>query len=463
MVNTVSFEDSPLWPEVNAIAFQKKPATHFEYKATVHTEKEDFGVYDLNSVENHRDYLHDIGECVRVTFKMGAGDYVSRLYPYRNHLEMTLKRIPLQRNQDQGDVPILITRYKVIFDTQRNMPVAGGELENHQPSDLNISDMVEVYFELVDRSLEPLRIKTTGGAFRNVKVSQLIQGLMGVESDRVRVDGKPAVQGLDLVPPDNTDLLSNVVIPHGTRMTSIPTWLQARFGVYNRGLGTYFQSYQGRKLWFVYPTYDSERFDTEHRKAVFYAVPQEKFPQLDKTFLLEGEVLKVAVTAQRRYIDSDLGSMNQGSGYRMADARSFMKKPVILTEDGPKAQRQRLNHEVALTDRSDGLNYAPRVSGPSANPFFQRSEVLARQMGQIDFVWENADPEQIYPGMPCKFIYLSQGKAKSLKGCILFVHALSARIEKQGASTFSTTCRLTIACDPMSELPDLPTSTTPGQ
>jgi hypothetical protein len=224
------------------------------------------------------------------------------------------------------------------------------------------------------------------------------------------------------------------------------------------GLGTYFQTYEGKKLWFVYPTYDTERFNQKGRKIVFYAVPQERFPHLDRTWHQDGDLIRVLVTAQRKYSDSaELAMMNEGSGYRMADAKAFMKKPVVLSETGPQANRAKLNHEVVIKQRADGLNYAPvSQDGPSINAFLQRSKVLARSLAQLDFVWENSDPQLIFPGMPCKYNYLSQGKVVSLKGTILFVHSFSARVEKYEASAYRVITRITIACEAQTKVPDLP-------
>jgi hypothetical protein len=270
------------------------------------------------------------------------------------------------------------------------------------------------------------------------------------------VDGKPAVDVVDVVSADNTARLTNVVIPDDRRIPAIPTYLHEEYGVYNRGIGTFFQRYKGKKCWFVFPLYGTERFDEPGRKAVFYSVPQEKLPQLDKSWMLEGDLLKIAVTAQRRYSDTaELSLMNMGSGFRMPDARSFMKKPVVIEGDGFRAQRERLNHEVVIKDRDDGLNYAPLQGRASANPFKMRSGVLARYSAQLDLVWENADPDLLFPGMPCKFVHLQQGKAVTILGAILFVHGMSARVEKQGATAFSLTCRLTIGCDPYGSVPEV--------
>lgn len=462
------FESSPMWLDVRDILGKAGSKTVYDYKGVVHTEKENIAVWDMNSIEIFRDYLNDIGEAVRITFKVGLGDYVKRIYPYRNNLEFTIKRTPLRESGSgkKKDAEISVTRYKAIFDTSKNPQVGISDLETHDHHTLNTVDFAEVYLELVDRSFEPLRIKTTGGSIQNTKMEDAIRCFLGHESSKVMINGKPAIDGIDIVPPDNKEVVSHIVIPHGTRVGLVPTILQNKVGgVYNRGLGTYFQTFNGKRIWFVYPTYDTERFDQKGRKIIFYAVPQERFPNLDRTWDKDGDVIRVLVTAQRKYHDTaELALMNGGSGFRMADARAFMKKPVVLTEEGPKASRANLNHEVVIKQRNDGLNYAPvDPGGPSSNLFLQRSEVLSRTLAQIDFVWENGDPNLIYPGMPCKYNYLSQGKIVSLKGTILFVHSFSTRVEKLNASAYREITRITIACQPQSKVPDLPTQGVVGE
>jgi len=452
------FEDSTIWTEVKTIIGSEMVRVLYDYKGTIHTEKEDFPVWDLSSIETTRDYLTRVAESGKVIFRIGLGDYVRRFYPYRNNLEFTVKRYPLtESGENSNKKSCTVFRYKAIFNPANNPPVGGSELENLATEDLNISEIVEVHLEIHNRSMEPLRIKTTGGSYTDKTVTELVKGLLAGESMKVLVDGKAAVEAFDMVTPDNSEKINCAVIPHGTRMTSIPTYVQETVGgIYNGGIGTFFQKYRGKNTWFVYPTYDVRRFDGKDRKAIFYGVPQDKLPQLDKSYKEDGNVLKVVASAQKRYTDSaEINYMNEGSGYRMADARAFMKKPVEIKNGVPMASRARLNHEVSIKDRSDGLNYASNEA-PSSNPFSQRSKVLARSLGQIDLVWENADPELIYPGMPCKYIYMSHDKAISLKGVVLFVHSFTARVERQSTTAFRMTCRITIACEAQSKLPDLP-------
>ena len=461
----MNFEDSSLWVEVQDIMGSKTDRRLYDYKATIHTTKEDFPVWDLHMYEVTRDYLTQVAEKGLVVFSLGLGDYMHRLYPFRSNLEITIKKIPVSENNNAEDLEgMSVVRYKAIFNPARNPPVGGSELEAMHPEDLNTKDFAKIHLEIIDRSAEVLRIKTTSGAYRDKKPEELIRSILGSESLAVRIDGKPSVDAIDIVEADNQEPISNTVFRSGKPISTIPTYLHEEVcGVYNAGIGTFFQKYKGKKTWFVYPTYDSSRFDKRGEKCIFYLVPQDRLPQLDRSYLVDGEVTKIVISGKRIYTDSsELRMINEGSGYRMADARTMMAKPVEMTPEGPRGLRTRVNHEVAIKSREDGLNYVPVVGGPSSNPYAERSRVLNRYMGQFTLEWENGNPDLIYPGMPCKIVYLSNGKLLSLKGTVLFVTSLSQKKEKYNASPFKNTTRIDVACDPKEDIPAVVSKETVG-
>lgn len=455
----ITFESSTVWLEVQRIIASSDGAKLFDYKGVLHTEKEDIGVWDLNPIITECDYLKNYGETKKIQFKIGLGDYIARLFPFRDNLEFTIKRTPMgdSGTQRKKNSTILVTRYKAIFNPKNNPSVGASDLQLQHLETLNISDMVEVQIELLERSLEPLRIKTTSGAYQNQTMEALLRSVIGHETQQVLVDGKPSIDALEIVPPDNGSVIPHVILADGTELMNLTTFLQKDIGIYNRGIGTYYKKYNGKRTLFVYPTYDTSRANGNDVKAVFYAVPQEKLPQLDRSCMVDGNIVKIAVTAQRLYTDSaELAMMNKGNGFRMADAGAFMKKPVQYDDNGPKANRARVNNEMVIKNRKDGLDYAKVVNGgPSSNPYFQKSLIWENTLGQIDLVWENADEELIYPGMPCKYVYLSHGKAVTVNGTILFMHVLTSRIEKFNTQAYRTSVRLSLAVEPFSHIPDI--------
>lgn len=425
-------ESSPIWVDVRKIIGSGKKNVKFDYRGQIHTEKQNINVLKVISIDTVRDYANKVGDHLQIQFKMALGDYMNCLYPYRTNLEFSFKKITLTDGADKKEpgTKDIVRRYKAVFLPDKNAVPTGSNLEQFDNASLNLLDIVDVTLQLLDRSLEPLRIKTVYGVFRGVTQKQMINALLGGESLKVLVDGKPSIDGIDVVEPDNQDTKDNIVIPNGTHVIGLPTFLQeSAGGVYGGGIGTYLQYYNDKHLWFVYPVFNTKRYDaTNTDKAIIYAIPQDRYPNLDRTFFKDGSILKILATTNKRYTDSaDVDFMNQGSGFRMADARSFMKKPVEITADGPKGSRVNLNHESVTEERADGLNYAPVAQGgPSGNPYVQYSRVLSTKLARVDFVWENSDPDLIYPGMPCNYIFLDNNKPISLKGTIVFAHTVTA-------------------------------------
>lgn len=448
----LSIEKTSLWADIKDVFQSGAKPVKFEYRAMIHTVKEDIPVTKILSKDCVRDYANNVGDVIKTEFIIPLGDYITRIYPYRANLEFTIKRILLtddtQKKQDNSR--IATERYKAIFLVDENPNYTGTEYEQMDMDSLNTIDIVHVKLQLLDRSLEPLRIKTVSGVYRQTNQKTLLHALLAGESMKIKVDGKTAIDGVDIVDPDNNELKKHVILPSGTRLTSFPTYLQENMGgVYSAGIGNYVQTYGDKKMWFVYPLFRAERFKkSKDDRVIFYAVTSGKYNGADRTYLKDGSILKVAATSQRKYGDSaDIDYINSGSGFRMADPRSYLKKPVNITADGPKPARGSLNTEVAAEPREDGLNYAPRIAA-SANPFKEYSRVNARNMARIDFVWENADPELLYPGMPCKYVFMEDGKVIELQGTIVFVHA-TTQLQGQGISgkMYCTNCAVTILAE----------------
>jgi hypothetical protein len=464
----IPLEQSPLWMEIRPIMEDKAKPVKYEYRGMLHTTKEDIPIFKIVSIDVVRDYTTCMGDRRHIEFKMALGDYITRMYPYRTNLELSVKRIQLEETSGQAkeDAKIETERYKAVFLPKANIHPSGTELEQHDTESMNKVDLVDVKLDLLDRSLEPLRVKTTSGVFRNATAHQLMHSVMVGESNKIKVDGKPAIDGIDIVKPHNQALNRHIILKSGQHITDIPSHLQEHMnGVYNAGIGTYLQKYKDRKLWFVYPLWSTKRFDEDVPKVVFYAVPAERFPSLDRTYREEGKILKILVSSRRKYFDSaETDHMNNGSGFKQADANAFMRKPVKITDEGPVGMRANLNTELAARQRDDGLNYAPVSDRPiSSNVYTEYSKVNARNIARIDLTWENAQHDLICPGMPCKYIHLNKNKLVEVKGVVLFVHAMTS-LQVPGMSNiiYRNICTITIGTEISSHRPDIPTAKTYG-
>lgn len=465
----MELKKSPLWLDIKKILDNPTGKARYEYLATIHTPEQDFEATQVLQLDIIRDYQQQIGDQIFIDLLLPLGDYIKRLYPHRVNLEVTVTRKPLfpVGGGDNKESPNDVERYKALFLPANNPPAMGGDITQHDKPSLDLVDVVTVQLQLLNRSLEPLRIKTVGGVYKKVTPQDLLQTLLVSESQKVLVDGKPAIDGMDLFEPNNQESKTHVVVPHGTLVPNIPTYLQEQlYGVYNAGIGTYLQTYNQQRLWFVYPLYNTSRYTSDKKtKAVFYAVPQKDYPVLELTYRLNGDVLYVLAQDQKQYSDlAETDQMNQGIGFRQADARSFMKKPVEVNKDGPVAVRNQLATEVIAVERADNLNFAPMSDQRiSSNPFVQYSIVASRQGGRVDLNWFYADPNLLFPGMACQYVYLDNGEIRRLNGVLLKVYA-SVRLDGTGigAHRHMTHCQLALFTEkhPPVENTDPPTTTT---
>jgi hypothetical protein len=124
--NIPDFERSSMWSDVEDVIHSTSPQPIYDYKALVHTVKEDIEVWDLFSIETVRDYATKIADSPKILFKIGLGDYVNRLFPYRENLEVTIRKIPLKGNGEERSEkrPVVVTRSEDTISGQSSGAVA---------------------------------------------------------------------------------------------------------------------------------------------------------------------------------------------------------------------------------------------------------------------------------------------------------------------------------------------------
>jgi len=468
-MSVIAIEKSSIWKDVKAIINNGPTKTSFEYRALIHTEKEDINVLKLISLDIDRDYVNNIADRTIIQLYVPLGDYVKRIFPYKENLEVTVKRIQLEDDKVSETVneKPYIEKYKAIFLPSDNMKVVASQFDGLDIETLNRKDFVTIKLEIHNRSLEVLRVKTTSGVFKKVNTFDVMEAVLVTESKKITLDGKPALDGVEIVKSNNTAKRDHVSIPSFTKILSLPTFLQEKMGgIYPEGIGTYFQVWEDKKLWFVYPLYDTSRFNSGVPNLSIFAVPNHKLPGVNRTFKKEAKTLNIIATSSKEYSDNgEVNFMNDGVGFRMADARAFMTKPVEMTEDGPIGKRTSLNHEAAIKSRDDDLNFGPATSHRiSQNPYQEYAKLAYRNTGRLDVVWENCKHELIYPGMPCKYFFMENEKIVELEGVVLHMNVL---ISLSGVITtavkHTTTSVLTLAVKPHQHKPDKPVTKTFGK
>jgi hypothetical protein len=451
----MELEKTGIWSDVLKITKSGvksgNQSARFDWSIVLHTTDLDFSVYKILNIDINSDFVNNISDEITVSFTLDNSTYVSKFYPYIKNMEATLTMIAVgEFNQGQlTSAPYKVAqRFKVVFLPADNAKPVGGLAEMADAGSVSLTGFTLVHLQLINRSVEPLRIKTTSGISRGYTNEDNLRAILSSESKKILVDGKPVVSFIDIVKADNIAPNKHLVLPSGTKVITVPTFIHEMMGgLYNAGIGSYLKSYNGNNTWFIYPTHAINKPSASKPKAVLIALPENKLSFNDRTYRVESDVTYIIGHLNNSFIDDgETQFMESGVGFRMADSSAYMKKPVIMTPDGPKASRQRLNYEVSTTTRDDNLNYAPGSNkGSSSNPFTEYSNVNKRNGNKFMFIWQSGNNNLIYPGMSIVFKRMSGTNLIELNGIILKITTvIQADGRGTGRTTFTSRCVLTI-------------------
>jgi hypothetical protein len=269
-----------------------------------------------------------------------------------------------------------------------------------------------------------------------------MRSIIGSESNKIKIDGKSSIEAIDIVAPDNKDGIDTVVFGSDTPLLNLPTIMQEKhIGVYNAGIGNYIQKFNNIRTFFVYPTHNTTKFPSTVKKMLIYAINSGAFSSTVNTYKENSGVVSIITESNKNLRDlgeSDI--MNSGVGFRKTEARTMMKKPIVMTDEGPVGIRAKINTEIISKDREDNLNYTPRASSTiGQNKFKEYSELNAIVGTNTEIIWRNPDISLVYPSMPCKIVTYNNKKRIELEGVIQSVYFTSEGQVRTGSSQNEST------------------------
>lgn len=419
-MTSMSVEASMLYPDIQDITENpsKDYDAIFSFETKLHTDEKDLDYTDgLSLVDIYivRNYIENISDYVEVKLSIPVGTFLYDVYDKLDNIEVTIITTK-QLRQPNGEPLSIKERYKGIYLLEKNSAVPNTIKQTKE--DLNNQMPLIITLQLLDRSVETLRIKTTQGNFdkgingnKDMGIATFFKSLISEQSNKILIENKPALDGIDIEEPDNSDKLKAVTVPSFTRIIELPELIQEKnIGVYNGGIGCYVQKfgtdpYTYKKNMFIYSLYNGDKYQKSEFKTMFFAPISSSHSGGDNTYKYKDKVLRILPHNITKINDNkETSVMSSGSGFRMSNANSFMKKPVEMTESGPKFKRNELSSEVIFKSRSDGLNFAPNKS-VSGNQFKLTADLLRKNGNYIKVEVSNLDHDFIYPAAKCKILY----------------------------------------------------------
>lgn len=442
----MEIEDTSLWREIEAVKGDGAKPVHYTWRAEIHANGLTYAPLKLLSIDIVQDFEQKYADEIIVTMMILGGTFAKRIYPFQDSLDITLYRDPLQEvgdaSNEEGEPQS--ERYTATLLDKGNPLIEANGSNNPDEDAMNLNNLFEISFQLVGKGLEQLRMKSVGRIYRNADVESVIRAVLTNDSKEIQADAIHVPKGVTMVEASNKTKRDHVVLPHGIKLVEVPEYIQYRCGgVYNAGMGYYLRGDQ----WYVYPCYDTTRFNKATKTMTVINVPKNKMPNIERTYRINGRNLLVLATGEVKLRDdSEKQQLNHGNGVRFADAKGFMDGSFVQAKGNKViAQRGKNTSEFVGTERKNGNNNVHISTNPiNANPFVEYSRIARRQGGVLTFVWENSQTDLLYPGMMVKILYMENGDVKEVYGTALKAHHY-VQLRGQGSQAMRYICQTVIA------------------
>lgn len=418
----MAIENSSLQQEIANITAGGSNPVSAHWKCRIETPNGDILPIKVLSMDIERKYTENFTDNTILSVVLGMGTFTHSVYPYKDNLFVLLSRHPMsEKGEDLDNASIMTRRYKAILLTDSSEALKNTVPTTNEKESGDRTNIFQVDLQLLDEAVEQIRLMSTGGTYVNTVPGNTVRHIVTELSKSLEVSDEEAIYGVDMVAPDNQVPREHLVIPHGTKVYDLPAYVQDMGGgIYNAGLGFYLQN----GTWYLYPELATDRFDQAPRTLTIINVPPNRYSSIEKTYRRTDNQFVVLATGDVSHLDGrNTMQLNFGTGTRYTDPNRVLDGFGDTKGNRTTITRGENNSEYQVNAREDGLVNAPVSSDAiTANPFSQASRLARRQGSYVQMVWENSDPDGIYPGMPVKFMYLSNDEVMTLVGSVVGVH-----------------------------------------
>ncbi len=369
------------------------------YTCILHTKEEDFHITMVEHVDIKRDFNNSYSDYVTVSFLMPLGDFVKHVYNNRNELRITLD------NRNVGSRTK--ERFKFTLGTLEEA-IESGKYDTTTLEELNKKGYTKISGQCVNETILTMRTKTTFGVWKDATVSDTLSSIMMSDLKRFSAFGGLFSAGMEIASVDNTRKYKHIVIPDGTKVLDVPTFLQhGTYGVYNGGIGVYLQANGEDNTLYIFPLYRTNLLSFVKKKLFVIASNNATIGSIDSTYAYEGDMLKILVTSSKKTGDSDTKHIDKGLIVESIESDSILSRPVEVTEDKVVSKPVNVKRKLQHKESTDGATV--RQSYPTNNNQYAiRSDVLQNDGSVVQVQWNFSNARLLNPGMPV--IYLNEDK-----------------------------------------------------
>jgi len=230
----------------------------------------------------------------------------------------------------------------------------------------------------------------TGGNYPVTTPASVLRVMLGGLGDSLELPLEHKPKAPEIITPDSEAVKNMVVVKQGTNMCDLAGYLQAHYGLYNTQLGSFYKN----QTWYVWPLYNTKRFELAKRTLTLINVPRDRFPDIETTYQVRGSSVVVLLTGDTAFNDnSNRQQNNEGNGTRAVRASAISGDEGRVVDAGQVyLERGTSNTEIKTNDRRSGVNYVPTSTEVTDNTPRVLSRTATVNGTSAQFTWESSDP-----------------------------------------------------------------------
>lgn len=397
-----------------------------EWMLLIKTPTETITPLSVDEVHLVRHYTRAIGDSLSVKITLGAGDYAHGLYPARSKLKACLIKTPLGKSLVYSKNPHLNVDtlwYDAHLYANSSPAIEQNTRKLGSREQGNLNSIIDLEMMLVDPALDAMRKSTTDTIIHNTTGAQAIRAVMSHAFEAIKRNTGRVIKGVDLAPGYNPQIMNNIRVPAHTPLVEVFRVINTEVGgIYGAGLWAYLQG----SHYFLYPPYDSARYGKAPQRLTCVNVSGQQLQHAERTWMKEdGEVFYLSTGESIHQDFSEREQLNEGNAVRFLDPVKLFDDYVKVSDNRAVVDQSRVANEFTADRRPDGLNIIKHADRPITSRGNVEASKLALRSGFfVQTRWDNANPELIIPGMPCRYLYLNTEKqVMVLHGSVVGVQA----------------------------------------
>ena len=392
-------------------------------KCIIHTTQED--IYDVRVLSKDvvRDYIHKNADQTFIKTRMALGDFLMKIKPFSSNMEATVITYADAAHTEE----VSNIRYKLILTISTDNGINSLTLRNNSKQVNDLKELAHPNFQLVDRPYEVLSMLTASGIYSGLNSSTVLNNILSEAVNKIDLNGKKAYEIIQVEDTNNSDPISNLMLPSNTPILAVHKIIQKEVGIYTSDIGLYSQQYKNKNSLFVYGIYNPKRYNTDKDRLTILLSDENRTINNDKTMSVKNGVITIlASPSKENMTDITKRTHNKVLGFTMPNAKAMNKGLSTGTSGTSEGNPKDIEDAILFQNKKDGLDYAPTTE---ANHKFEAMSNVAKNVGdRLDVMWHASSEEVIYPMMPVEVLVQTGTDVLKIYGVVVFTQVMDATV-----------------------------------